>query len=121
MNWLAVLFRGLSTWVVLGLFWLREVVGWVLLVLGLLVFYECFVMLVSTPPRIIQVAPLTFVGFIVFRTGLHMLKVSAAALVCMRAQDRADESASASGAVRKPTAAKRTRVAPGLFEVGPRS
>ena len=99
------------------LFWLREIAGWILLVLGLLIFYECFALMVSTPPRFIQVLPLTFLGFIIFRAGIHMLKVSAAALVCLRTQEQLNEARDAS-APRRP--APRTRLRTGPFELGPR-
>jgi hypothetical protein len=119
MKFMTGVFRGLFGWLVLALFWLREIAGWVLLVLGLGAFYVCFVMLVSTPPRIIQVIPLTFVGFILFRGGIHLLKVSAAALVCLRTQEQVHSSRDSGPAGRKP--ARPTRlVFRTPFELGPR-
>jgi hypothetical protein len=109
--------RELFGWIVLLLFWLREIAGWVLLVLGLLIFYECFALMVSTPPRFIQVLPLTFLGFIIFRAGIHMLKVSAAALICLRTQEQIVE-AGERNTPRRP--APRTRVHHAPFELGPR-
>jgi hypothetical protein len=109
--------RELFGWVVLLLFWLREIAGWILLVLGLLIFYECFALMVATPPRFIQVLPLTFLGFIIFRAGIHMLKVSAAALICLRTQEQLAE-AGERNAVRRPAA--RTRIHHAPFELGPR-
>jgi hypothetical protein len=101
-------------WTVLLLFWLRELAGWVLLVLGLFVFYQCFALLLNTT-HIIQVGPLMFLGFIIFRAGIHLLKVSAAALVCLRTQEQLDDGPRrASSATRPPL-----RTAP--FELGPRN
>src|SRR5260370_42097226 len=59
-------------------FWLRELAGWVLVLLGLYVFFICLVLLVNEPPRIIQTGPLTLIGIIIFRGGIHLLKVAVA-------------------------------------------
>jgi hypothetical protein len=67
-------------------FWLRELAGWALVALGLYVFYWCFVMLMSDRPWIISAGPLTLIGIIVFRGGIHLLKVAVAARVCLHAQ-----------------------------------
>src|SRR5260370_2591784 len=63
-------------------FWLRELAGWVLVLLGLYVFFICLVLLVNEPPRIIQTGPLTLIGIIIFRGGIHLLKVAVGARVC---------------------------------------
>jgi hypothetical protein len=91
MNFIVKALQTVVGWGVWVLFWMREVAGWVLLVLGLFLFYECFALLLSQPPRIIQVVPLTVIGIFLFRGGIHMLKVSAAAQVCLRAQQQLDE------------------------------
>lgn len=65
-------------------FWIRELAGWLLVALGLFIFYICFVFLfVERPPLIIEVSFLTFIGFIIFRSGIHLWKVAVAARVCM--------------------------------------
>src|SRR5579871_6051518 len=89
MRLLTLVGREIFGWIVLLLFWLREIAGWILLVLGLLVFYECFALLLSG--KLIQTMPILFLGFIVFRAGIHLLKVSAAGLICLRAQDQVNE------------------------------
>jgi len=61
-------------------FWLREVAGWVLVVLGLLIFLLCFQFL--TASAIFEAWPLAIVGIIIFRGGIHLLKVAVAARVC---------------------------------------
>lgn len=85
-------------------FWTREIAGWGLVALGLFIFYLCFALLMNTGevvtadgrvivserPRIIEVGPLTFIGFVVFRGGIHLLKVAVAARVCLQAQERLD-------------------------------
>ena len=67
-------------------FWVREIAGWVLLVLGLWVFLGCLDLLDRGRP--IEAAAQTAIGFIVFRGGIHLLKVAVAARVCVQAQAR---------------------------------
>ncbi len=68
------------------LYWVREVVGWVLLALGLLIFGEVYNFCLEH--HILEAGALTIVGAFVFRGGLHLLKVAVAARVCLQAQDR---------------------------------
>jgi hypothetical protein len=69
-------------------FWTRELAGWLLVLMGLFVFYVCFGLLadVKAPSRILEAGPLVFIGFIIFRGGIHLLKVALAARVCLQAQ-----------------------------------
>lgn len=73
--------------------WLRSILGflmllsgWALVLLGLLLFYVCFVFLVTEPPRYIAAGPLTLIGIMVFRGGIQLLKVGLAANICTQAQ-----------------------------------
>ena len=66
-------------------FWFRELAGWALVLLGLFVFYLCLALLLSE--RILEAGPLTFIGFIIFRGGIHLLKVAVAARVCWQAHE----------------------------------
>ena len=66
-------------------FWLRELAGWLLVGLGLLVFYVCFSLLLSDRPYILEAGPLTLIGIIIFRGGIHLLKVAVAARICLHA------------------------------------
>jgi hypothetical protein len=69
-------------------FWIREIAGWLLVGLGLFIFYTCFALLLTDrPPRIFETGPLTFIGFVVFRGGIHLLKVAVAARVCLQARE----------------------------------
>lgn len=63
-------------------FWLRELAGWALVLLGLFVFYLCLALLLTE--RYIHAAELTIIGVIIFRGGIHLLKVAVAARVCMQ-------------------------------------
>lgn len=58
--------------------WLRELAGWVLLGAGLAAFAVCyFVFLLQR--RVIEAAALVFIGFTIFRGGMHLLRVALAA------------------------------------------
>jgi hypothetical protein len=73
-------------------FWLRELAGWILVLLGLYVFLVCLDVLVNRTgqrgpgPLILESGPLTLIGIIIFRGGIHLLKVAVAARVCLHAQ-----------------------------------
>ena len=58
-------------------YWSREVAGWLLIALGLYAFWRAYDFLLDK--RIFEAGPLVFVGFIVFRGGVHVLKVAVAA------------------------------------------
>jgi len=68
------------------IFWVREILGWLLMVLGLYVFYVAMQMLLREGPLILEAPGFIAIGFIVFRGGLHVLKVSVASRVCLEAQ-----------------------------------
>jgi len=72
-------------------FWIREIAGWLLVGLGLFIFYICVAILLSDRPRLIEAGPLTLIGIIVFRGGIHLLKVAVAARICMTAPMTAGE------------------------------
>jgi hypothetical protein len=66
-------------------FWVRELAGWLLVGLGLFLFYVCVAILLTDRPRIIEAGPLTLIAVIVFRGGIHLLKVAVAARICLKA------------------------------------
>jgi hypothetical protein len=68
-------------------FWWREVAGWVLVLLGLLVFYECFAFV--TAHAVFEAGALTVIGVVLFRGGIHLLKVAVAARIATQAQEQA--------------------------------
>jgi hypothetical protein len=68
-------------------FWVRELAGWLLVGIGLIVFYLCFDLLVNNH-AILQTGPLVVIGIVVFRGGIHLLKVAVAARICHHAQER---------------------------------
>jgi len=75
----------------------REIAGWFLVVLGLFMFYLAYRMLMGH--MIIEAGQWSIIGIIVFRGGIHLLKVAVAARVCM---DAVEESSG-----EKPVAATR--------------
>jgi hypothetical protein len=68
-------------------FWIREIAGWLLILLGLFILYVCLSEVVGRPNPHFLAAPFALmVGFIVFRGGIHLLKVAVAARVCLHAE-----------------------------------
>jgi hypothetical protein len=58
-------------------YWSREAAGWLLILGGLFAFVRAYDLLLSK--RIFEATPMVFIGFIVFRGGVHVLKVAVAA------------------------------------------
>lgn len=67
-------------------FWLREIFGWLFVGLGLLLFWTCYEYLGTQ--RIFEAGPLAIIGIVLFRGGIHMLKVATAARICREARER---------------------------------
>jgi hypothetical protein len=65
------------------MFYVREVTGWVLMVLGLWLFYQSYVFVINR--NYIGSGPTVLMGIVVFRGGIHLLKVAVAARVCQQA------------------------------------
>lgn len=85
-------------------FWVREIAGWLLVGLGIFVFYVCFSILLPPPPHepwIFEASVLTVIGIIVFRGGIHLLKVAVAARICMKASALTAQRAAESEAPRR--------------------
>jgi hypothetical protein len=81
-------------------YWIREVAGWALVAIGLVVFCQTYQLLLAK--RVFEAGPLTFIGFIVFRGGVHLLKVAVAAQAA-----RDVGTAAPQPAARRPAAAAR--------------
>jgi hypothetical protein len=67
-------------------FWVREVAGWVLVLLGVAAFGLSIRFL--TQHYWIEAGLPSLIGFFLFRGGIHLLKVAVAARVCMEAQEK---------------------------------
>jgi hypothetical protein len=70
-------------------FWGREIIGWLLVFIGLGAFYVCFEFLLQH--HIVEACAFTVVGFIVFRGGIHLVKVAVAARICLEARAREED------------------------------
>lgn len=58
-------------------YWSRELAGWALIGSGLWFFWEAYVLVMNK--RLFAAAPTIFIAFIIFRGGIHLLKVAVAA------------------------------------------
>jgi hypothetical protein len=87
------------------MYWIREIAGWLLVGLGLLLF--ALVYEFCERRWIFEAGILVVVAVMVFRGGIHLIKVAVAARICRQAQDRLYP-ASPSGAGPRPTALRRT-------------
>ncbi len=74
-------------------FWLRELCGWLLVGLGLFGFYICFVLILNR--YIWETGPASLISIILFRGGIHLLKVAVAARICLQANEQLTQRASA--------------------------
>ena len=71
-------------------FWVREILGWLMVILGIYIFGVALAILLNPPaparePRILEAPAVVLIGFVVFRGGIHLLKVAVAARVAMQA------------------------------------
>jgi hypothetical protein len=80
------------------MFYIREALGWALMVIGLWLFYQSYVFLMNK--MIIQSGPTVLMGIVVFRGGIHLLKVAVAARVCQQAPVESRPAAARTLAVR---------------------
>ena len=87
------------------MFYVREVAGWALMVLGLWLFYQSYSLLMNR--MIIQSGPTVLMGIVVFRGGIHLLKVAVAARVCQQAPVEARPTARAAATGPPPAAGDR--------------
>ena len=67
-------------------YWLRELAGWILILIGLGLFYVCAAILLHPQPRILEAPVISFCAFVIFRGGTHLLKVAVAARICLQTQ-----------------------------------
>ncbi len=104
--------------------WAREVLGWVLLGVGLAAFAMCYAVFLLNR-WIVEAFVAAFIGFTIFRAGIQLLKVATAARA---ARDVKRELAPAGGATRRvrpalpdqPSGRPRKSVVPGPAANGER-
>jgi hypothetical protein len=68
-------------------FWFRELMGWLLVLAGLYLLFVCLALLLSPEPSILEAPIISVIGIVVFRGGIHLLKVAVAARICMQTQN----------------------------------
>lgn len=61
--------------------WIREIVGWLFVALGVYGYWICLAFLAQSPPQLIQGGILAGVSTVLFRGGLALVRVSAAARI----------------------------------------
>ena len=73
------------------MFWIREIAGWLLVLLGLMFFFVAYVFCqeqgAGQVNPIFEAFIMAIVGIFVFRGGIHLLKVSVAARLCALIRD----------------------------------
>jgi hypothetical protein len=93
------------------IYWIRELLGWALVAAGLFVFYVTLRALLQDGPYILEGGWMLAIGFIIFRGGLQVLKVSLAGRVCAQAHKEVlpETPRRHAGAIPRRTAVKITR------------
>jgi hypothetical protein len=86
------------------MFWVRELAGWLLVGIGLLIFVTVYDY--CERRWIFEAGILAIAGIFVFRGGIHLLKVAVAARACLQVQDRSYPAPPPSTALR-PTVVRR--------------
>jgi hypothetical protein len=67
-------------------YWLRELAGWALLLLGVYSFFLAYSLALSH--HIVELWPIAIFGIFIFRGGIHFLKVAIAARSVKQVQER---------------------------------
>lgn len=98
-------------------YWLREIAGWVVLLLGIVVFFMTYGLLLER--RVFEAGPLAFIGFVLFRGGIHLLKVALAARMAYQSPEIATTTPSSSTGRRSLPASKPRVVATDARSVMP--
>ena len=69
------------------MFWMREMVGWLCIALGLLTFGACYFVLIRNG-KFFEASPTVLIGIFLFRGGIHLLKVGVAARLCQQPEPK---------------------------------
>ena len=70
------------------MFWLREIVGWALVVMALYLMYVALVFLMDLQsPRVIEAGVVVIAGLGVLKAGILLVRISTAARICRLDRD----------------------------------
>jgi len=69
------------------MFLTREIVGWLLIALGVITFGICYFALLRNG-KVYAAGPVVLMGIFLFRGGIHLLKVGVAARLCQQADEK---------------------------------
>ena len=84
-------------------FWGRELMGWLLVFIGIGIFYLVIALMLNAGAEFIFEGPvLTMIGIIVFRGGIHLLKVAVAARIALLARVEAQKPSAPAPRGKKP-------------------
>lgn len=73
--------------------WSRELAGWVLMLLGVYVFFRAFLLLTAGNQYMLEGGTVTLIGVVIFRGGIHLLKIAVAARICLAAEESQQQTA----------------------------
>ncbi len=63
--------------------WTRELFGWILMAMGVYVLYRAFMLLTAGNQFMLEGGTVTIIGVVLFRGGIHLLKIAVAARICL--------------------------------------
>jgi hypothetical protein len=70
-------------------FWIRELLGWTLIAAGIFAFWWALRIVLDEGPLLLEASYFLIVGFVIFRGGLQILKISMAGRICLQTQNQA--------------------------------
>jgi hypothetical protein len=63
--------------------WTRELFGWILMGLGVYVLFRALLLLTAGNQFMLEGGTVTVIGVVLFRGGIHLLKIAVAARICL--------------------------------------
>ena len=69
-------------------FWIREAIGWLLMLVGLYGYWIALAFLATQPARLIEGSTTAIMATMLFRGGLQLVRISAAARVVLQSNGR---------------------------------
>jgi hypothetical protein len=66
--------------------WTRELFGWILMALGVYVLFRALLLLTAGNQFMLEGGTVTVIGIVLFRGGIHLLKIAVAARICLEGE-----------------------------------